>query len=215
MSLDYIETVGDRKTLDEIIEAAKQKIKQIDKTNFKDEFEKKFPDVRLEFCSVDLSFNRIIKIKFYLTDKLLNLDCFYFYSERGYEISMTMEEFGTAEISKEEMKRSFYFGPNYRQIIPENKQDVFNKIVLFTADRCFPDNLFESNPFECPQDKVDFFEKGYKLAKDMGIEIEYFSMQKCFAMTKNYECWVYFDESMSNRYRGEIAIFRQRLIEMR
>lgn len=224
--LKYLETAKNKNILEKLNEAISETIKEIDNKDFEADFEKQFPDLHLEYCSSEFSDDkRSIEIEFYLEEdgRPLNLKCQYF-SNREYESSrnfvftMEMAQFGYLRSDANNSNFGIYFKPDYKELIPDYKQELFDEVVLYIASSCWPyclDDLFHGNPFACSDEHLRYVTNAYKLANEMGLEIKYLNKENfCLKMHDGYWSRFDIDDIKKGLYAKEIALFCEKLIEM-
>jgi hypothetical protein len=180
--ISFLDKCEDQKVLEEIICHAEEKLNALKDIQFKKELQEKFPtiilnDVRKRGDEITIDFalhedGPVFHFKVeYIDSSDINR------SSRDFVLYASIDKIGSLRIDADDYSSHINFGPNFRDLVPKEKEEIFDEFVLSLLKRYY--TFFETNPFSCNDETLEFIQKGYKLANEYGLIIKYLDKQKC------------------------------------
>lgn len=174
--LEFVRTTKNKKLLRDIIEAANESLEEVRDGEKESDFKEKFSNrgVFLEFFLTNKDF---LNVNFYLPDCEYEFQVILRCSEKIFWV--WLKDFGELNMDHSDYDNFTTYKQNYREMVSEKNQELFDEVILYLIRWVCPWEFTWKNPFTCDDKTLEFIEEGFKLAKEMEIDLKCIGKEIC------------------------------------
>lgn len=197
--LEYLKKTTDEKILNKIKELVEDAIDDIENNTERKNFEENFPDINLDYFSftedndtrsinVEFSYKDVEDIGYSMKCKCIDSSKITG-SSRDYILRAKIDGLGSFSVDADDKSPLVNNGPDYRNYVPAEKQELFDEVILYLIGICtghLPCNDYiTKNPFgynnEIPE---EFHKEAYRLAESMNLKLITLTETHCAVIEK-------------------------------